>query len=284
MFFTPDASQNPAAESPRVRRAGRGIFQALVARRRFHWPLLTALALGALSVPRLKSQQPIQKTPASTSPDAGSASSSAKPAESARDLHPLAPIAAAGPESAAEASRTRLRITSTPAGIPFELLASAYETPHAKVLKSGETPVTVEGLRPGAYRIRLSPLGQAPRAASVQVAARGVTEFQQEFPHGMVKVQSQPRGAEIFCDQHLVGLAPISVPLLPGKHTVGARWAGRSATVRTIRLVAEAEQTVTFDFHQSAKPRSKLRPPKSEKEEKPVWDKVGQSLKKFFKL
>ena len=204
-----------------------------------------------------------------------------KPAEEAsvpagQDLAVPPPIAAAPPGEA-----SALRIITTPAGIPFEILASAYETPEAKILRSGETPATIERLCPGAYRVRFPAPGLPARSASVQVQERGVTEFQQDFPHGVLKVRSQPIGAEIFCNKRLVGLAPMDVPLLPGAHTIRARWGGRDARPRTVREAGEGGQTMNFDFRPPAMTRSAPRRA-AKTEDRPLWKKVGRTLKKFF--
>ena len=55
---------------------------------------------------------------------------------------------------------------------------------------------------------------------------RPFLEELQDFPHGVVKIHSQPEGAEVTCDGRNLGLGPLEVALLPGPHDISARWNG----------------------------------------------------------
>ena len=192
------------------------------------------------------------------------------------------PAVAAGPASAGKTGQ--LRLTTVPSGISFEILASAYETPNAKVLRSGITPTTVKELTPGAYRVRFNSPGIPPRSSSVQVVAGEETAFEQSFPHGLLKVRTQPAGAGVLYDGRLIGLAPATLPLLPGKHQISARWKGRTARTKTAQVIADRETEVSFDFtprKKKAAPVAAAPSPKTKK--KPgVMERTGRTLKKFY--
>src|SRR5258706_5493301 len=90
---------------------------------------------------------------------------------------------------------------------------------------------------------------------SVQGPATGTALFQQEFPHGVVKVHCQPERAEVICDGRSVGAAPVDLLLPPGRHEIGARWDGRAARTRTIQLADASEQSLAFEFHAGSSSR-----------------------------
>lgn len=312
-----DAIKNAVVASSTTRLAGHRNFKRTPAWIRYGGPILAALVLAAIVVPRLQGGRPIQEpAPAPAIPAAGTpaaaaisvdpttaaetpptaipaaatgsqdASASTPPADRellAETAPPQLPRVAARPRlpriAAPPADATGLRVTTTPPGIPFEILASAYETPDAKVLHAGETPATITDLRAGAYRVRFAAPGLPSRSTTVQVEAHEVTKLQQDFPCGLLKVRSQPKGAEIFCDKRLVGLAPLNVQILPGKHTVSARWGGRDARVRTIRLAADAAHTMTFDFRPPTPTPDAAR---LKNDDAPIWERTGRTVKKFL--
>jgi hypothetical protein len=176
----------------------------------------------------------------------------------------------------------RVQIETIPAGIPFKVFASAYESPLAEVLRTGETPATLGDLPPGAYRVIFTPPGMASRAASLQVPAEGTAHFQQDFPHGTLKIRSQPEGADVFCDGREIGQTPLDWPVLPGRHELSARLNGRDARERTVQVADAAEQTLTFDFRGSSS-SAKSRSRRSKKtEDDSMLTKVGRSLKTIF--
>jgi hypothetical protein len=187
------------------------------------------------------------------------------------------------PPAAVEAEVTpRVQIETIPAGIPFKVFASAYESPLAEVIHTGETPANLEGLSAGAYRVIFSPPGLAARAVSLPVPAEGAARFQQDFPHGIVKIRSQPEGADVLCDGREIGQTPLDWPVLPGRHELSARWNGRDARVRTIQIADAAEQTLSFDFRTgSSSARSRSRRSKKAEDDS-MLTKVGRSLKTIF--
>jgi hypothetical protein len=186
------------------------------------------------------------------------------------------------PEFNAEV-RTQVRIETIPAGVPFQILAGSDEAPTTQVRGFGVSPATLD-LSKGAHHIVFSPAGQASRTVSIQVPATGTALFQQEFPHGIVKVHTQPELAEVICDGHLVGNAPLDLPLLPGRHVITARWSGHEAGARTIELPEDGEQSLAFNFHTgSSKSSSVTRSHHSKKkEDDSVFTKIGRTFKNLF--
>jgi hypothetical protein len=114
----------------------------------------------------------------------------------------------------------------------------------------------------------------------VQVPAAGKAVFQETFPHGTLKVRSQPEDAEIVCDGRSLGMAPLEVELLPGRHDITARWNGHDARPRTVQLADAGEQALSFDFHTgSSAPRSRH---SKKKEDDSMLAKIGRTFKTIF--
>jgi serine/threonine protein kinase len=277
---------------------------------RFRWPIITACALGVALVSwfwnppatvesvaaPLAQEEAVSPLPAplpvvpvaAVAPVAVAAPASIpSSAELSGDQLalvapiPVVPSAALG--SAVDVEMVpRVQIETIPAGIPFKVFASAYESPLAEVLRTGETPATLGDLPPGAYRVIFTPPGMASRAASLQVPAEGTAHFQQDFPHGTLKIRSQPEGADVFCDGREIGQTPLDWPVLPGRHELSARLNGRDARERTVQVADAAEQTLTFDFRGSSS-SAKSRSRRSKKtEDDSMLTKVGRSLKTIF--
>ncbi|EDY21508.1 serine/threonine protein kinase [Chthoniobacter flavus Ellin428] len=184
----------------------------------------------------------------------------------------------AEPMAAPEAA-VPVRIETIPASIPFQVLPDKVEGSNAEFQGSGVSPATLN-LPQGAYRIVYSPPGKALRVTSVQVPAAGTALFQQEFPHGVVKVHCQPGRAEVICDGRSVGAAPVDLLLSPGRHEIGARWDGRAARTKTIQLADASEQSLAFEFH--ARSSSTRSHHARKKENNSVFAKIGRTFKNLF--
>ncbi|MEP6671313.1 MAG: serine/threonine-protein kinase [Chthoniobacter sp.] len=213
--------------------------------------------------------------PAVTSPASPTSQSPAMPSGPAltADQRALAePLPA--PEAAVQ-----VRIETIPAGIPFQVLPDKVEVAHAEVQGSGVSPATIN-LPKGAYRIVYALPGQAARMTSVQVPATGTALFQQEFPHGVVKVHCQPERAEVICDGRSVGAGPVDLLLPPGRHEIGARWDGRAARTKTIQLAEAGEQSLAFEFHAGSASRQSHH--RRKKEDPSLFAKIGRTVKGLF--
>src|SRR5688572_11896470 len=103
---------------------------------RFRSSIITGFALGVAIA--AFGQRACAETETATTPNPVPA------VLSAEQLAPVAPIAAGPPaESRAPVDAqvgARIQIETVPAGIPFKIYASAYESPKAEVLRTGETP------------------------------------------------------------------------------------------------------------------------------------------------
>jgi hypothetical protein len=174
----------------------------------------------------------------------------------------------------------QVRIETIPPGIPFQVMPDSPETSApAPVRGSGVSPATLV-LPQGAYRIVYSLPGQSPRMTSVKVPAAGRALFQQEFPHGVVKVSCQPDRAEVICDGRAVGTAPVDLLLPPGRHEIGARWNGHQARARTVELADAGEQTLAFEFH--ASPSTARSHHSRKKQDDSLFAKIGRGFKNLF--
>ncbi len=132
----------------------------------------------------------------------------------------------------------------------------------------------------GGYRVVFTPSGLTSRTASVQVTAGNKTVFQQTFPHGTLKVHTQPEYAEVFCDDRDLGPAPQEVDLLPGHHEIEASWNGRDAHPRSVQIADAAEQSINFDFRTGSSPARSHHPKK--KQDDTVLAKIGRTFKNIF--
>ena len=178
----------------------------------------------------------------------------------------------------------QVRIETVPPGIPFQVMPDSPEAAaHPEVQGSGVSPATLV-LPKGAYRIVYSLPGQTPRMTSVKVPAAGSALFQQEFPHGVVKVHCQPDRAEVICDGRAVGAGPVDLLLPPGRHEIGARWNGHEARIRTVELADAGEQTLAFEFPASSSSSSSKRSSHSKKkpQDDSLFAKIGRSVKNLF--
>jgi serine/threonine protein kinase len=178
----------------------------------------------------------------------------------------------------------RLSISTTPPGIEFQIFRGAVETPDATPLRTGESPALLEDLPPGRYRVVFSSEPWPVRSASLEVAERGTTVFEQEFPHGTVEVASQPEGAEIFIGEQSLGVTPLEVDLPPGTYSLLAKYEGRSSRPRTVSLAGEETEELGFDFRtgtsSSSKKRSSRR--RTARPEDSALTKISRSISTFF--
>jgi serine/threonine protein kinase len=182
----------------------------------------------------------------------------------------------------------QVRIETVPPGIPFQVIPDSPDaSAHAEAKNSGVSPATLI-LPKGAYRIVYTLPGQTiPRMTSVKVPAAGSALFQQEFPHGVVKVHCQPDRAEVICDGRAVGAGPVDLLLPPGRHEIGARWNGHDARIRTVDLTDAGEQTVAFEFPASSSSASSSAArshhhSKKKPEDDSLFAKIGRGFKNLF--
>lgn len=115
-------------------------------------------------------------------------------------------------------------------------LAISSDPPGASVLldgtELGETPY-IDQLPPGEYRLRLEHPGYLPyertvlmpEANDLEVTLALLPERVASGP-SEVTISSMPRGVEVAIDGEAVGVAPLSLELVPGTHVAAARKEG----------------------------------------------------------
>ena len=279
------------------------------------WPIMTGVATLCAILPWITRSSP--QPPASHVAPAPAAALALASPPSVAPVAPVAPVAAVAatvPPVAPPASPTSespailrgaqltadprmlaeprpapnpaapVRIETIPAGIPFQILADKAGGTPAEAESSGASPATVN-LANGAYRIVYSVPGKELRMASVQVPAMGTALFQQELPHGVVKVHCLPGHAEVICDGRSIGAAPVALLLPPGHHEIGARWNGRAARTKAIQLAEAGEQSLSFEFPKTATSTSSSKRShhsRKKKEDPSVLAKIGRTFKNLF--
>jgi len=85
----------------------------------------------------------------------------------------------------------------------------------------GATPLTVSGLRPGAYGVRLELAGRQPKHLRVNVAGEPLAFREKLAPlaTGVLVVDVKPVGAEVLLDGELAGVTPLVLEHAPaGQH------------------------------------------------------------------
>lgn len=140
-----------------------------------------------------------------------------------------------------------LAIVTTPPGVPFRILPADGEEPSLEAVRTGESPANVDGLQPGAYQLVLGGGRWPSRSLPVQIEEGGKTTVVQDIPHGIVRIESEPPGAEIYEGDLLLGIAPVSIPIPPGRHALVAEMEGDRTVARTVDLAADQTKDVQFD-------------------------------------
>jgi hypothetical protein len=149
-------------------------------------------------------------------------------------------------------------------------------------VETGESPANVDGLQPGAYRLVLGGGRWPSRSLPFQVEGTGKTVLMRDLPHGTVRIESQPPGAEIYEGGVLLGIAPVSIPIPPGRHLFVAEMDGDKTVSHTVDMAADQTKDVQFKVasesrggheivHHRHRPRKHV--------EEPMLAKIGRSIK-----
>jgi len=130
----------------------------------------------------------------------------------------------------------------------------------------GRTPLTIEALAPGAYRVRIEQEGYEPAARTVQLgrAENAVEEFRLERNSGLFELTTEPAGVRVFLDGRDIGVTtaregqtdrvsePLRLDLLSeGEHTLQLSKKGYFSRERTVEITRS--ETVTV--HETLKKR-----------------------------
>jgi hypothetical protein len=180
-----------------------------------------------------------------------------------------------------EAEPPSVEITTDPAGIAYKIYAAGGEPSHSTALRDGVTPATLVDLPPGHYRIIFQTAPWPEVAKSVEVAARGVTEINHDYPAGKVEVTSQPEGATVLLNKVAVGKTPYEATLPIGKYEVTTELKGRTAKARAVEIGEDDAETVRFDFTTNTATGTRSRRAKPPAKVSALT-KFGRSIQNFF--
>jgi hypothetical protein len=103
----------------------------------------------------------------------------------------------------------QIAMKSVPAGLAFEIVDSNQQ------VTSGNTPMTVENLPVGQYKVRMKRAGWPDYVETVNVQSRAVATVEHNFQGINVTLRSDPSGATISMGHTELGKAPLTVSLPP---------------------------------------------------------------------
>lgn len=190
----------------------------------------------------------------------------------------------AGAIAALKPQPPSLAIVTTPPGIPFHILPADVEKTSLEAVETGESPASVDGLQPGAYHLVLGGGRWPSRSLPFQIEEGGKTTLVRDIPHGIVRIESQPPGAEIYEGDVFLGIAPVSIPIPPGRHVFVAAMAGNRTVSRTVDMAADQTKEIQFESKAISASRTgreiarhRHRPKRHAPE--PMLAKLGRSIK-----
>jgi hypothetical protein len=144
------------------------------------------------------------------------------------------------PKQPVKAIVGQISINSTPAGATFEI-SDANEQ-----VTRGITPMTVDNLLVGQYRVRLQHPGWPDYLDTVSIQPGKTATLDHTFPTFDVNLRSDPPGATILIDQFELGETPLTIPLPPEPVELVSRM-GDLEPVRK-RVVPDSNHAATVEF------------------------------------
>lgn len=185
------------------------------------------------------------------------------------------------PPTASTVENATIVLTTNPPGADFAVYSGviAGKTPATAPFRSGTAPDSVVDLPPGRYTLFFHRDGWPDDRAEVSVNAGESVPVDYTFPHGSTTITSSPDGAEIFLGKQSLGIAPLTVDLPLGKHTLNARLPNMSDRTEVVTICADAPATVKFQLRSQTRSSSRTKPTPTPPS---ALDKVGQSLKHIF--
>jgi serine/threonine protein kinase len=166
------------------------------------------------------------------------------------------PMESAGPRVMLKPLPASLEIVTTPPGIPYHILPADGGKPTSDAVETGQSPANVDGLQPGAYQLVIGGGRWPSRSLPFQLNEAGKTTLVQDLPHGLVRIESQPSGAEVYEGDVLLGITPVSIPFPPGRHTFVAITDDNRTASRTLDLAADQTKDLQFDIKDAANTRT----------------------------
>jgi len=131
-----------------------------------------------------------------------------------------------------------LLLRSTPNGTSVVLDGEYY----------GQTPLTLESLKPGTYNVTFSRFGYTQQTLPVTVEAGMRTEIDVILipATGSLSIATSPGGGRIMLDGADAGISPVTLTNIPaGNHTLTAAKEGYAPAAQAVRVIAG--QNVTVD-------------------------------------
>ncbi|EDY16327.1 serine/threonine protein kinase [Chthoniobacter flavus Ellin428] len=211
--------------------------------------LLSMGTMAAALVVAMSIALPDQHEPASAKPVPQAGALAVTPpnistAENAGPLVMLKPLPAS------------LEVVTTPPGIPFHILPVDAGNPSSEAVETGESPANVGGLQPGAYQLVVGGGRWPSRSLPFQLREAGKTTLVQDLPHGTVRLESQPPGAEIYEGDVLLGITPVSLPMPPGRHAFVAITDDNKIASRTVDMAADQTKDIQFEMKEAPDART----------------------------
>jgi hypothetical protein len=152
------------------------------------------------------------------------------------------PTREAAPAPTRSATRGRLVVRSTPPGALVYLNGT----------RRGSTPLSIRGLAPGTYTVRVARSGYRDQTERVSVGASGTRDISVRLQRppapppastgtqtGSIFVDSRPRGARVLLDGRAVGTTPVQLADIgAGTHVVRIELSGHRPWTTSARVVA----------------------------------------------
>ena len=124
-----------------------------------------------------------------------------------------------------------LVLESTPNGARFQIETDGEPT------REGVTPGRLEELRPGNYSITFSKEGWEPVTVHRNLRDASTLTVRHEFPHGRLRVLTEPRAARVYFGGEFIGRTPLQISEVPhGDVEVRVSFVGEGSILLTGRL------------------------------------------------
>jgi hypothetical protein len=111
----------------------------------------------------------------------------------------------------------------------------------------GKTPLTLEGLIPGAYNVTFSRFGYYPFSTTVKVEPGSVLDVvaSLEQQTGGLAINTSPAGAQVIIDGGDAGSSPLTITsLTTGNHTLNVSAAGYTSQELPVHVIANTTSKV----------------------------------------
>ncbi|MBV9618010.1 MAG: serine/threonine protein kinase, partial [Verrucomicrobia bacterium] len=197
------------------------------------------------------------------------------------EINPAAQNSGSPPPTASTVENATIALTTNPSGANFAVYSGviAGKPPTTAPFRSGTAPDSVVDLPPGRYTLFFHHDGWPDDRTEVSLSAGESIPLDYTFPHGSATITSSPDGAEIFFGKRSLGIAPLTVDLPLGKHTLNARLPNMSDRTEIVSIDANAHATVKFQLRAATRSSSRAKPTPTPPS---ALDKVGQSFKHLF--